>query len=189
MEALMPYLTDEPEDPGPRAPFEERERYKRAHERWLMRDTPGTALDRLERNHRKLMDLHSPIRAALWLALMKPSEDLFERENDVIGGEQSIPAVIAMAESAVRKAIRGDMTAFNSIADRIEGKVGLRKGDVDPELDSKQAEIAGVVEGVVTALTKAKLDGTIPEPFDGEVEDITPVSERPIHDPRTEREG
>jgi len=182
----MPYPTDEPEDPGPHASFEARERYRRAHERWATEDGPGTALARLEKNHRRLMDMHSPVRAALWLALMRNTDELFEREQEALNGEAGIPAVLSMAEAIVRKAIAGDVGAFNSISDRIEGRVGLRKGDVDPELDNKQTELASVIEGVVAGLTKAKLDGTIPDP---PVIDVEPISDDEAASRRSQANG
>ena len=138
------------------------------------------ALRLAARDHRQLAAMRSPIKIALWLAMMRPVEELDRRaesfeeqatgENSEASETRSIPAIIAMGEAMVRKAIRGDVAAFNAISDRIEGKVGFRKGDEDPD-DSKHRETTGVViEAVVRALTDAKLGRVV----DAEIVDITP---------------
>ena len=88
-----------------------------------------------------------PVKVALWLALMRPTEELFARESFVEttqdGETRSIPAVLAWAETIARKAIRGDMQAAGIIADRIEGKVGTRRDEEDPEDERRRGHAGG----------------------------------------------
>src|SRR5262245_53391439 len=122
------YLTGEPDDPGPRATYEERERYLRDLERWATeggvidesRDVALRNLRRLEARHQRFLDIHSPIKAALWLALLRPVDELMAR-GEPEHSEERITGVVALAEAMARRGIRGDVSAFNSIADRLEG--------------------------------------------------------------------
>jgi hypothetical protein len=88
------------------------------------------------RDYRALAGMRHSVKSALWLALMRPTEELFVRESFTEtareGETRSIPAVMAWAETIVRKSIR-DMQAAGIIADRIEGKVGTRRDEEDPE--------------------------------------------------------
>ena len=107
--------------------------------------------------------MRHPVKTALWLALMRPTEELFAREPFVEttqdGEVRSIPAVLAWAETIARKAIRGDMQAAGIIADRIEGKVGTRRDEEDPEDQGRRADMQAVIESIVTAMTNARIAG------------------------------
>src|SRR5262245_6546484 len=174
----MPRIPDrEPEDPGPRAPFEQRERYLRDLELWAteggrLNDEPGDHMARrlahLDREHKRFLDLHSPVKAAVWLALLRPVGELADR-----AGDPSVSGIVALGEAIVRKALAGDVPAFSQISDRIEGRVGVRQGDVDPAQADRAQDVAHMIEGVVAALTDAKLEGKLD--LDGEVTDVTPV--------------
>src|SRR5262245_12724702 len=191
----MPRIPDrEPEDPGPRAPFEQRERYLRDLELWAteggrLNDEPGDHMARrlraMDRDHKRFLDLHSPVKAAVWLALLRPVGELADRAAD-----PSVSGIVALGEAIARKALAGDVAAFNSISDRIEGRVGVRQGDVDPAAADRAQDIAGMIEGVVEALTDAKMEGRFE--LEGSATDITPTVSPHANghdaDPRVERE-
>ena len=109
---------------------------------------------------------------------MRPTEELFARKSFVEttpdGETRSIPAVLAWGETIVRKAIRGDMQAAGIIADRIEGKVGTRRDEEDPEDQRRRVDMQAVIESVVTGLVNAKLNSADNSPEDS-VSDGAPV--------------
>jgi hypothetical protein len=113
------------------------------------------------RDYRLLAGMRHPVKTALWLALMRPTEELFAREAFVEttqdGETRSLPAVLALGETLVRKAIRGDMQAAGIIADRIEGKVGTRRDEEDPEDQGRRGDMQAVIESIVTGRVNAKL--------------------------------
>jgi|SRR5262245_14264090 len=170
---------DAPDDPGPLASQRERERYLRDMERWAtegqrLSDEPGDHLqrnlERLERRHQRFLDIHSPIKAAVWLALLRPAHELLADPSP--DPENPKSGIVALGEVIARRALNGDVNAFNSIADRIEGKVGLRKGDLDPDADMRQREVGQMITGVVEALTEAGLAGRF---VDATVVETTPA--------------
>jgi hypothetical protein len=118
-------------------------------------------------NHRTMAGMRHPMKVSIWLALMRPVGELMERASGIEevpeseGGEGSehrdIPAIIALGEALVRRGLRGDTAALNQIADRIEGKVGTRADEVDPESQARREDMMGVIESVVTALTGTRL--------------------------------
>ena len=97
----------------------------------------------------------------LWLALVRSTEELIARESFLEttrdGESRSIPAMVALGETIVRKAIRGDMQAAGIIADRIEGKVATRRDEEDPEDQRRRGDMQSVIESVVTGLVNARL--------------------------------
>jgi hypothetical protein len=121
------------------------------------------------RDYRLLAGMWHPVKTALWLALMRPTEELFARESFVgttrDGEVRSIPAVLAWAETIARKAIRGDMQAAGIIADRIEGKVATRRDEEDPE-DHRRGDMQAVIEFVITAMVNAKIASADDSPED-----------------------
>jgi hypothetical protein len=171
---------------------------------------PGLRL--ADRDWRALAAMRHPVKVALWLALLRSSEELMSREslvelvttnserqnpesvnepasahsstqNPEVGAGQttqesspvreptSIPVIIAWAEAAVLKGMRGDMQAWALVADRIEGKIGLRRDDVDPEDERRRGDITTTIESVVRAL----VDNRLTHPGDDSL-DITPAT-------------
>lgn len=131
-------------------------------------------LDDLERDKRRYLIEQSPFTQALWMALLKPAGQVMRSylamdalARSTPGGESSddpgerdpfdIPAIQAIAEAQVAKAMAGDGRAAKAIADRIEGTPGTRRGDVDPELARRSAEMAGLIEGVVRGMTQSAI--------------------------------
>lgn len=119
-------------------------------------DPAMASLRALERDHQRFLALHQPMRSALLLSLMRSREELEARAES-----SSVPAIIAIAEAATRKAMAGDMQAVGYITERIEGKAGMRQGDVDPEADTRRADMVAAIEGVVRVLTDGKRAQTV----------------------------
>jgi hypothetical protein len=152
----------------------------------LLDSVPGVRL--ADRDWRALASMRHPVKVALWLALMRPAEELMSRESLLTTTPDpttkhpeltSIPAVIAWAEAAVRKGIRGDMQAWSLVADRIEGKAGLRKDDIDPEEARRRTDVQATIEAVVRGF----VDGRLNDPASNarNITDIEPVAQSP-HD-------
>jgi hypothetical protein len=121
---------------------------------------PGLRL--ADRDWRALAAMRHPVKVALWLALMRPTEELEARAQQGVerladGDTRSIPAIIRWAEAAVLKGMNGDMTAWALVADRVEGKIGTRKDEVDPEDERRRGDIQSVIEAVVVGLTNSRL--------------------------------
>jgi hypothetical protein len=140
------------------------------------------------RDYRLLAGMRHPVRHALWLALLRSSEELFARESLLTTTPDpttkhpeltSIPAVMAWAEAAVRKGIRGDMQAWSLVADRIEGKAGLRKDDIDPEEARRRTDVQATIEAVVRGFVDGRLND--PASHARNITDIEPVAQSP-HD-------
>lgn len=166
-----------PEEPPPDATPAQREAYLRAVEAYA---TEGfTPLDDLaaanrrrlamERDHRRFLVEHNPFTAALWLALLKPAPAVLrnsdatingtvqamEGEDDGLGEAGATSSIVAIAETMVARAIKGDMAAAKEIALRIEGNPGTRKGDVDPEAKARDDMLRTTIEAAVRGLTEA----------------------------------
>lgn len=117
-------------------------------------------LRRLQRRHEQLFELRQPLTAALVVALAEDADALRARDPKY-EPEEAISGIQAVAEAMVRKAMNGDTNAFAQIADRVEGKVGTRKGESDAELDRHAQVVEATIEGVVEAMTRRR---TEPQP-------------------------
>jgi hypothetical protein len=137
----------------------------------VMAQVPG--LELAHRDWRAMVGMKRPMQVTLWLALQRTVEELESRadglERLADGEVQSIPAILRLGEVIVQKALGGDMTAAAMIADRIEGRVGTRKGDTDEGALNRE-QMAGIVEGIIGAYTRHRMD----TPDDAL--DITPVT-------------
>ena len=71
-----------------------------------------------------------------------------------------------LAARAVDLACSGNIKAIGLIADRIEGRVGTRSGEVAPEEETRREDMQSVIESVVTALVNAKLASADDSPED-----------------------
>jgi len=81
-------------------------------------DPVQARMDALLADPRLLMSTPSPIRAALWLVLLRPTSEV------IAAKESSAHPLLAFAEVLVRAALDGHRRAFDQIANRIEGRVG-----------------------------------------------------------------
>lgn len=170
--------------PDPRLPPElpadatpaQREAHLRAMEAYATEDfTPlddVVAANRrrmaVERDHRRFLLEHNPMTSALWLALLKPAPTVLrnveetisgrvtlEGEDDGLGEAGATSSIVAIAETMVARAIKGDMAAAKEIALRIEGNPGTRKGDVDPEAKARDDMLRTTIEAAVRGFTEA----------------------------------
>lgn len=158
-------------------------------------ETPAQSLATMNADPLRFLDHHSPMKSALWLALLRPAADVMADVAETLRAEptpegsddptedrpppNSKPAIIALGEMVVAKALRGDTVAMNMIAERIEGKIGNRKGDIDPEAETRNETVRAAIEGVVKALTSAKHNAV---EIEGKMVDVTDVgAETPAH--------
>jgi len=135
-------------------------------------DTTEHHLRKLAREHQRFLNLHSPFKASLWLALLRPTGDVIadarrelaaESSDDPTEPRASRPAIVVLGEVAVAKALLGDVSAISIIAERIEGKVGSRKGDHDDDELRVQRQVSTTLAKVVELMTLNKHGKSIPE--------------------------
>jgi hypothetical protein len=107
----------------------------------------------LEGDPVRFMGLGLPFKASLWLALTRTSTELAERRED-----GSIPAIVAIGEAIVRRAVVDDLPAVAMIADRIEGRPVERADDLEPEHEARRVETSAIIEDIVESLTRSKLE-------------------------------
>lgn len=179
------------ENPGPRpinATPAEIEVWRKANEKFLMEggqplsnepakiDATDERLKALQRDRKKFLDRNNPFSEALWLALLKDastvlydSEMMRRYQQSISTGERRTgvvdaphrPSIVVLAEQLVAQGLRGDASAISQISDRIEGKTGLRRDDVDPEDPQRQRQSREIVEGIVRAMTHARRENAI----------------------------
>jgi hypothetical protein len=180
-------MTKEYPDPGPcpeNATPQEIEAWRRATELFCTEgfrkgaakspanpkiDATDARLKALQRDHIKFLERHNPMTDALWLALLSDDSDvLYDDEMDrrfrqalvtgtrVVDGSHK-PAIVSIARRLVAQALKGDASAFQQIADRIEGKAGLRRDDIDPSDPQRARETRAIVDQTVRALTDARI--------------------------------
>lgn len=125
----------------------------------------------LAADKRRFLAVGHPIKDALNMALQQPAGVLIQRyanvqrayrdalaapadSDDPTERPQSVdlddrPAIVAYTETQVAKALLGDLSAAALIADRVEGKTGLRRADVDAETEAQRTRIRGVISELV----------------------------------------
>jgi hypothetical protein len=134
----------------------------------------------LARDKRRFLVAHHPIKDALHMALQQPAGVLLQRyaatlrafqeanaaalPSDEPGETQAgtgadvdmRPAIVAFIETQVAKALLGDLQAAALISDRIEGKAGLRKADLDAETQAQRTRIRGVITDLVETMVERR---------------------------------
>jgi hypothetical protein len=141
------------------------------------RNHTDVAMRQLRRNHEQFMAMRSPVKAALWLALSLPAKDTLHKAEMLDrfikaqkgeledGKEFTAPedlTIVEMANMWAAAALKGDLTALEQIAQRVEGKPGLRSDDVDPDDPKQKQQLHAVTENLVAALTQAALANVSP---------------------------
>lgn len=192
-------------DPGPKpttATPKELEAWTRANEKFLTEggrklpterpkiDATDERLKELRRDHVRFLEKMNPASDALWLALLRDGKDVLldvELQDRYVaairGGSKqvvdapNIPSIVMIAARQVANALRGDNAAAAAIFDRIEGKAGLRSGDVNPDDPEQMRKRRDVVEDVVRVLTDQRLATKMAEAEDAKVTVITPAKE------------
>lgn len=128
----------------------------------------------LSADHRRFLTARHPLTAAIWLALQKNADDVIRTQADLVqlrqeaaapsdepgerdpsASQAARPAILVLGEALVAQALLGNSQAINQIAERIEGKVGTRRGEEDPGTAQRRADLQAVMEGIVGGLTRA----------------------------------
>lgn len=135
---------------------------------------PETRLASFAADPQRFLSTPNPMTQALWIALLDTPANVVARhmatmqtvlkqremmaqgmtdtdEPDERPVRASVPgaprtALQAIADAYVVKAMQGDAMASNLIGDRIEGRAGQRRGDVDPEEEARRAEVRQTIE-------------------------------------------
>lgn len=191
-------------DPGPKpenATPQELERWRRASEMHAAEgfqklpterpkiDATDERIKQMRREHGKFLERINPFTDALWLALLRPEADvLFDAEMSLrferaiaAGSTQVVdtpsrPSIVALASRLVASALRGDNAAITQIAERIEGKAGLRRGDIDPDDPARERQTRSIVESTVRALTDKRIRENEIDITDVSVKVVVPAS-------------
>ena len=135
-------------------------------------------LRRLREDHEQLFELRQPITAALMTALTQPI-DVLEARAPEFAPEERVLGIDAIAEAMVRKAAKGDSAAFAQIVDRVEGKVGLRKGDEDADVAKQRDIVAATIEATVETMTRLRTNRQDTQPAMIEAQPVV-VSPDPV---------
>lgn len=153
-------------------------------------------IELLEVDARQALVREQPATDAIWLALLKPRRAILRRykamlrqmeEDDPEGAETlrgadglallgplgqlvrpeaDVSALVAIGETLVAKAIMGDNTATAMLLERIEGKPGNRRNDIDPEQVERSQEILEAIETTVRKMNERPGD---------KAKDVTPT--------------
>jgi hypothetical protein len=112
------------------------------------RNPKQAQMDALLAEPRLLMSTPNPIRAALWLVLLRPASEVLAAKSP------SAHPLLAFAEALIRAALNGRLRAIVEIANRIEGRV--TNEFVTQHLDDGPAAAARrlMIELVTDALKK-----------------------------------
>lgn len=193
-------------DPGPlpdNATPKQREQWRRANENFMTGgfkklpprgevakiDPTDARLRDLRRADSRWLEQNSPMKYALWLALLMPAKDVLHKaemsrrfrlaQQGLDAGEfvaPDQPSIVEIGNQLVAAALGGDVTAIDRIADRIEGKAGLRPGDEAEDSPEKRRQAQEITERVIRNLTKGRIDGP---GDDARVIDVTAVDTAP----------
>jgi hypothetical protein len=93
------------------------------------------------------MSTLNPIRAALWLVLLRPESEVIDAKSP------SAHPLLAFAEALVRAALHGRLRAIVEIANRIEGRVA-NEFEAQPFDDGPAARTRGLMIEMASATLK-----------------------------------
>lgn len=125
-----------------------------------------------------LLQRYADIQRAMREALAMPPDSDDPTERAASEDLDQRPAIIAFTETQVAKAILGDATAAALIADRVEGKTGLRRADVDAETEAQRHRIRGVISELVGDMVeRRRMRADRAEPVDVDVVSGNDVSQ------------
>lgn len=121
----------------------------------IMRQVPG--LELAHRDWRAMCGMRRPGQVSIWLALLRTQEELESRAEGLErlpdGEIVSIPAALRLGEVLALKMCKGDLAAAQTILERIEGRVGTRKGETDDEGVSRE-QMGDIIESIIGAYTQ-----------------------------------
>lgn len=144
-------------------------------------DAYGQQLEVLAADRRRFLVAHHPIKDALHMALQQPagvlldryarmvirhhtahaepSDEPDERQSGTAADIDDRPAIVAYTETMVAKAILGDSVCMAMVSDRIEGKPGLRKADLDAETAAQRERVRDVIGVLVSEMVERRAQG------------------------------
>jgi hypothetical protein len=193
-----------PEDPGDVPPSDPagRRKWMRDRERFLMEggkplpdrgaenlpDSTDVRLKQLALSHDRFLSAHKPFTDAVALALMRPTNEVLHsaeqvrrfaaaQAGDDVGSYviPTRPSIVSITEALVAKAILGDTAAITQIAERVEGKAGLRQGDDGEEAPEQRKQAAMISERLIRAMVGDRLSQKTPgDDAKAVVVDVTP---------------
>jgi hypothetical protein len=111
-------------------------------------DALRTQMGALLADPRLLMSTRSPLRAALWLVLLRPTPEVLTTKS------RSAHPLLAFAEALIRAALNGHRRAFDQIANRIEGRVANRLFETQPIDDGPAAAARRLMIEMVCGVQK-----------------------------------
>ena len=95
---------------------------------------------------------YQPVASALWQCLGMDGPTLEKTLHD-----SSQPRLNVPAAQAVAMACAGNIKAIGLVTERIEGRVGVRRGEAPGEDDSEKNRRQSVIEEIVATLVNARL--------------------------------
>jgi len=131
-------------------------------------DPTDRRLRELQQDHRNFLRDRNPLTSALWLALLRPAKDVIhetemskryrQAQAGVLPSGQEYVApdrasIVEIGIQMVAAAMGGDVSAMERIAERIEGRTGVRPGDVDPQDKEREKQSEMIVSHLVAKLT------------------------------------
>lgn len=149
-------------------------------------DVPSSAegyeaqLAALQADKTRYLVANHPIKDALNIALQQPAGVLLQRYGRTLSAfrdaqaaglvsddptERSVgtaedvddrPAIVAFTETLVAKAVLGDTVSIALVSDRVEGKPGLRKADLDAETAAQRARVRDVIGVLVEQMVERR---------------------------------
>jgi len=96
------------------------------------------------------------MRANLHATMLPPdSDDPTERRASALDAvSPSLTVLQAVADAVAVRAMSGDQRAADMVAQRIEGSVGARRGDVDPAEAEQRARVRQTIEHIVRDMSE-----------------------------------
>lgn len=166
----------------PEAPADVPARIEHSDNRGVLPSDDGYAqqLAALAADKRRFLAAHHPIKDALHMALQQPAAALVQRyantlrlfsdsQNVALASDEpnerqagttadldDRPAIVAFTETLVAKALLGDGPAAALVSDRIEGKPGLRKADLDAETQAQRDRVRNVIGVLVEEMVERR---------------------------------
>lgn len=148
----------------------------------------------LVRNPERYIREPNPFTMALWATMNEPAAVVITRHAAAIKamieaqqlpaqsdepGERpviatSLPPTVtafqAVTDAVVARAIQGDQRSADMIAERLEGRAGQRRGDIDPEAEAQRGRVRAALEQIVRDMADRAIGQA--EPID-----VTPHSD------------
>ncbi len=121
-------------------------------------------LDHLTRARLAFTPLNTPVTQSIMSALLQPTNAVLDarsrrraREAGVCvdaDPDDVLPALLGIGEAIVANALMGDGPAATMIAERLEGKVGMRGSELDEATASTRVAVRTAIEAAVRALSE-----------------------------------